>query len=273
MNVGFVGTGNMGRILIEAFLDANVLSPSSIYITNRTIKKAEKIQESYPSINLCLTVEEVVKNADYIFICVKPLDIHPLLMKIREQLHEKQCLISITSPLTVEQIESMVSCQAARVIPSITNRALSGVSLFTFGSRCSMEAKLTIKELFSHISTPIEIENNITRIASDIVSCGPAFFSFLLQKFIEAAVKETEISQEKAVQLASEMLIGLGKLIESGHYTLPALQKKVCVKGGVTGEGIKVLDSEIGDLFIHLFQRTHAKYDEDVKVVTEQFHS
>jgi len=272
MNVGFIGTGNMGRILIEAFLEARVLSPSSMYITNRTIEKAKSIEEKYPNIQVCLSADELVKYVDYIFICVKPLDIHPLLLRLREQLNENQCLISITSPISVEQIESIVHCQVARVIPSITNRALSGVSLLTLGDRCKEETKTTIEKMFSAISNPIYIENNITRVASDIVSCGPAFFSFLLQKFVDAAVKETEISKEQAIQLASKMFIGLGKLLESGHYTLPTLQEKVCVKGGVTGEGIKVLESETGELFVHLFRSTHAKYFEDINEVVEQFH-
>lgn len=272
MNVGFIGTGNMGRILIEAFIDARVLSPSSMYITNRTLEKAKRIKRKYPNIHVCSNADELVKYVDYIFICVKPLDIHPLLQKMRDQLNEKKCLISITSPISVEQIESIVHCQVVRVIPSITNRALSGVSLLTIGNRCTEKTRTTIERMLSAISKPIHIENNITRVASDIVSCGPAFFSFLLQKFVDAAVQETEISKEQAIQLASEMLIGMGKLLEKEHYTLSTLQEKVSVKGGVTGEGIKTLESEIGDLFVHLFRSTHAKYFEDINEVIEQFH-
>ncbi|WP_243290624.1 late competence protein ComER [Bacillus sp. FJAT-47783] len=271
MNVGFIGTGNMGRILIEAFLEAKVVTPSSMYITNRTIEKARAIQEENPNIHVCANIDELVNFSDYIFVCVKPLDIHPLLIKLRKQLSSEKCLISITSPLSVEQIESVVPCQVARVIPSITNRALSGVSLITLGKSCTPETKTTIEEMFRKISTPIYIKNNVTRVASDIVSCGPAFFSYLLQQFIDAAVEETEIANEQAIQLASEMFIGMGKLLESGHYTLPTLQEKVCVKGGVTGEGIKVLEKEIGNLFKHLFQSTHSKYYKDLEEVSEQF--
>ncbi|MSO01218.1 pyrroline-5-carboxylate reductase dimerization domain-containing protein, partial [Bacillus paralicheniformis] len=143
---------------------------------------------------------------------------------------------------------------SARVIPSITNRALAGVSLVTYGDHCSKEWQESIQWLFEQISVPTIIEEKITRVASDIVSCGPAFFSYLTQRFIDAAVKETKIDNDTATKLASEMLIGLGELLRQGHYTLPTLQEKVCVKGGVTGEGIKVLEKEIGDMFEHLFQ-------------------
>lgn len=270
MNAGFIGTGNMGKILIEAFIESNALKPSAIHITNRTFEKAANLKKQYPRINLYLTPEEIARQSELIFICVKPLDIHPLLVKLSPYLRKDQCIISITSPINVEQLQSIVDCQVARAIPSITNRALSGVSLLTYGN-CSPSMRRSIEELFQAISNPFTIEDHITRVSSDIVSCGPAFFSYLLQRFIDAAVRETEITKHQAVQLTSEMVIGLGKLLESELYTLPTLQEKVCVKGGVTGEGISVMEAEIGEVFEHLFQRTHRKYNEDLREVKEQF--
>jgi competence protein ComER len=123
------------------------------------------------------------------------------------------------------------------------------------------------------MSKPVAIDQTITRVSSDIVSCGPAFFSFLLQRFIDAAVQETNISEEEATVMASDMIIGMGKLLEKEIFTLPTLQDKVCVKGGVTGEGIKVLEAELGEMFVHVFQKTHEKFDEDIELVHNQFDS
>ena len=53
-------------------------------------------------------------------------------------------------------------------------------------------------------------------------------------------------------------------------YTLPALQEKVCVKGGVTGEGIKALESGVQDMFHRVFQNTHMKYEEDISAQSER---
>lgn len=99
----------------------------------------------------------------------------------------------------------------------------------------------------------------------------PAFFSYLLQAFIDAAVEQTKITHEEATTLASEMVIGMGKLLEKEIFTLPTLQEKVCVKGGVTGEGIQILKEHGGDMFHKLFERTHKKYAEDLAGAEEQF--
>ncbi|MDQ0231569.1 late competence protein ComER [Metabacillus malikii] len=273
MNVGFIGTGNMGRILIESFIESGAIRPSFIHMTNRTIEKANAIKENYPDVHVVEDAGEVVRRSDFVFICVKPLDIHPLLQDIENLLIPNKCLVSITSPIQVEQLESIVKCQVARVIPSITNRAFSGVSLVSYGNSCYVETQTQLEQLFSKISNPVQINNDITRVSSDIVSCGPAFFSFLLQKFVEGAVEETNITKEQATLLASEMVIGMGKLLETELYSLPTLQEKVIVKGGVTGKGIKVLEDEVGEMFNKVFQVTHEKYYEDIEEVSVQFES
>ncbi len=221
------------------------------------------LKQQYPSLHVVKSAEEVVKKSDMIFICVKPHEYFPLLKKIQPNLRQQHLIVSITSPIKVSEIESFVSCDVARTIPSITNRALSGASLVTFGSRCSEANKVKLLYLMSQISTPIETDEEITRVSSDIVSCGPAFLSYLIQQFIEGAVSETNISNEQATILATEMLIGMGKLLEKDYFSLETLQRKVTVKGGVTGEGLKVLEAETGEMFHHLIQSTHRKFEED----------
>ena len=169
-----------------------------------------------------------VTDKDFIFVCVKPLDIYPLLKELSPLLKEQQTIVIITSPVHPEQLQDIVPCQTARLIPSITNRALSGASLLTFGSSCNVTTKAALRQLASRISTPIEIHHSITRAASDIVSCGPAFISFLVQKMIEAAVEETDISKEEATTLSEDMLVGLGRLIEKGVHPAYTAREGVC---------------------------------------------
>ncbi len=271
MKVGIVGTGNMGKIIIEAFIESGAISPSNLNITNRTIEKAEEIQKIHENIRVLPNNADIIKQSDLVFLCVKPHDIYSVIKENEDLFTEDKCVVSITSPISLEQLDSVLSCSTARIIPSITNRALSGVSLVTFGNQCTTHWKEKLYEITEKISTPVEIDQSITRVSSDIVSCGPAFFSYLTQRFIQAAVSETEIDQETATTLASEMLIGLGELLQKGIFTLPTLQEKVCVKGGVTGVGIAVMEQELGDVFEKLFQGTHDKFEEDINQTKSQF--
>ncbi len=271
MKVGVIGTGNMGTILISAFIDSLAVRPSDLMIINRTAQKAEALKKQYPDLKVGKSNGEVAAFCDILFICVKPLEYYALLEHISPYLTTDKLVVSITSPISVEQLEELTPCSVARAIPSITNRALAGASLVTYGKRCTAEHKKNLEHLMGCISTPVEIEQSITRVASDLSSCGPAFFSYLLQAYINSAVEETEITKEQATYLVSEMIIGMGKLLEKEIYTLPTLMQKVCVKGGVTGEALKVFDAELGPLFNHVIERTHKKYDEDCELVERQF--
>lgn len=260
----------MGTILIESFINGNAVKPEQLFITNRTLEKAYNIQKRYPDIHVMATNEEVAKHATIVFICTKPLHVPAVLKQLRPHLTGHHCIVSITSPISVQQLESLVPCHVVRVIPSITNRALAGSTLITVSERCTEANRTTIEQLFRSISRPIYIDEPITRIASDLTSCGPAFFSYLIQKFIDAAVQQTSITKEQATTLATNMIIGLGALLEQQLYTLPTLQEKVCVKGGITGAGIDVLEKEVGDLFVHVFQKTHEKFYEETEKVRQQ---
>ena len=271
MKIGIIGTGNMGRILAEALLDSGAAKENSLMAANRTIGKALALKNVYPGILVTDSATEAARFADFVFLCVKPLESRGVLKDIAPFLGKDKCLVSITSPISTDQLETATECSIIRMIPSITNRALAGATLVTYGKRCSSTWKRTLDALLRKISVPIEIEQDYVRVASDIVSCGPAFFSYLLQEFIRAAVKETNIDEDRATKMASGMLIGMGELLRKGHYTLPALQEKVCVKGGITGEGIKVLENGLGDLFTDLFKATHTKFKEDLEKVEKQF--
>ncbi|WP_053219105.1 late competence protein ComER [Virgibacillus senegalensis] len=270
MKWGVIGTGNMGQILVDAWMSSGVIDQDQLYITNRTISKAYAIQSVYPGIHVIEDKKDLTTFADILFICARPVEIYPILAEIHSELTSDQCLISITSPYSVKRLEQLVPCQVVRMIPSITNRALSGTTLFSFGESVHKEMKGYLLQSSKLFSNPQVIDEKVTRIASDIVSCGPAFFSYLAQEFIEAACRETSINRSEATSLMENMLIGYGKLLEEGHYDLPTLVKKVCVKGGVTGEGIKALEGETGRLFSDLIRRTHAKYQEDIEKISYQ---
>lgn len=265
MTYGFIGTGNMGTLLIEAFVTSGAIPPKQIWIYNRTREKAERIVRHYKEIKIAEHISEIIRNSNNIFICVRPSDYPTVLQEIQQLGQPEQTVVSITSSVMLSDLENSLLCKVIKIIPSITNAALAGAMLTMYGSKISAEEKTQWNNLFSYISTPIEIEENYVRVSSDLTSCGPAFLSFILQNMISHAIEQTSIPKELATQLVTEMIIGYGKLLSIGKYSLETLQEQVIVPGGVTGVGIHVLQEEIGPLFAHMFQKTHKKFEEDVK--------
>jgi competence protein ComER len=272
MQIGFIGTGSMGSILLEALIEAKSVLPSQIHASNRTFSKVKELAKTYTGLRAYPTNSKVAERTDLLFLCVKPLEFKNVVDEIAPYVKENQIVISITSPVEIKDLEKLLPAKIAKIIPSITNSVRSGASLMIAGERLSDQDKEFLYHLMSSISQPLWIDEQYTRVSSDIVSCGPAFMSFILQKFIDAAVRETGIPREQATSLASYMIVGMGELLGQEKFSLTTLQQRVCVPGGVTGAGIKVLESEIIDVFDKLFKETHLKFHEDVQGVHEMFY-
>jgi competence protein ComER len=269
MQIGFVGTGSMGSILIEAFLSADALLPDQIVAFNRTPSKAEQLAVRHPGLQIAMDNAEVAERSQIVILCVKPFEYRQALEQFAAKLTEQHILVTITSPVQLKELEQLVPCPVVRVIPSITNAAKSGVTVCEFGSRVTDEIRETIFSLFAKISQPIEVSPAFLRIAADISSCGPAFLSYILQQMIASAAEQTGISREAATYVTTQMVIGFAELLKQEIFSLPALQERVCVPGGITGEGLIPLQQAIPGLFDEVFKRTHAKFAEDVHEVSK----
>ena len=267
MNIGFIGTGNMGSILIESLIEAGALRSEEIIASNRTSGKIDRLVDRFDGLQKASSNMEVVQRSEIIFLCIKPSEFKSVINEIKPYVQASQIIISITSPITIAYLEDQLSAKIAKIIPSITNYVLSGPTLCIFGARLSKEDNIRIEQLLAYISEPIRVSEQFTRISSDISSCGPAFFALILLKFIRAAVEETGIPYADANRLACEMLLGTGKLLTSGGFTPGELQKRVAVPGGITAEGLKLLDQKLDGIFNQLIHITHAKFEEDMAKV------
>jgi competence protein ComER len=271
MKAGFIGTGSMGSTLIEAFIHSGALNPEQIIASNRTLRKVESLAAKYPGMQATASNLEAVADNDIVFLCVKPFEYKPVIDEIKQAVKPSQILISITSPVLIKHLESQLPAKVTKMIPSITNYVLSGATLCIFGERMMPEDKELVVNMLTHISAPIVVDEEHTRICSDLSSCGPAFLAYFIQKFVDAAVEETGIPYETAVQLAGEMVLGTGKLLTTGGFNPISLQKRVSVPGGITAEGLRMMESELQGMFNRLVRTTHEKYEEDVEKLATLF--
>ncbi|SEM14189.1 competence protein ComER [Paenibacillus sp. cl141a] len=271
MKVGFIGTGSMGSLLIDAFIQSGALLPEQIRVSNRSPEKPLQLAKRHPGLTVCSCNTETASQSDLLFLCIKPLEFKAVIGEIKDRLEPRQIAISITSPVQLIHLESSLPCKVAKIIPSITNITGGGASLCMYGSRIKEEDRQLIESLLSYISRPLKILESHTRITSDFSSCGPAFLSLFMEKWIDAAVEMTGIDRRSLNALAGEMLLGTGKLLTEEGFSPEELQKRVAVPGGITAQALALLESNLDGLFYQLIQTTHEKYEEDLAKLDAAF--
>lgn len=263
MRIGFIGAGSMGSLLMGAFIRSGALQPTQIVASSRTHSKLSSLAERYPGLQLASSNRGAVMGSDFVVLCVKPMDYRRVIEEIASSLTPDQIVISITSPVKLSQLEELLPCKVAKIIPSVVNGVGSGATLFMWGSRLSAGDREELLRLFSSISRPIEIEEEEVRAASDLSSCGPAFLAYLLDEFILAAVS-MGMDRQTATSLASEMMLGTARLLLEYPCSPAELQAKVTVPGGITEAALDVLRKSTRGAFIDVLNTTHEKFAEDL---------
>ena len=254
----------MGGMLARKFTESKRVLPGDIFIHNRTPGKMNDLASVY-GVVACETNGEVAGRSDLIFICVKPGEVKDVLMEIRPFFDGNKVPISVASDISLKNLSEWSGTDAIRVIPSVTSECLSGVSVVVFGEGILQSAKDEVISLLNSISRPfVTTEDNIS-LLSDLTSSSPAIFSSIMQQYAQAAVRNGGLPESDAYFLVREAFIGTAKLLSDKNYDFSGLVSRVSTEGGITAEGVKVVEKEMPEVFDRVFlemSRKHLKTGE-----------
>src|ERR1039458_2411650 len=102
--VAVLGVGKIGSILLQSFLRDGLLSPGQTWATVAHPERARMLKEKL-KVHAGTDNSEAVKDADIIFICVKPQVVADVVKEIRAHLNGKQLVISVAASVPTEMIE------------------------------------------------------------------------------------------------------------------------------------------------------------------------
>lgn len=260
MNVGFIGMGNMGQMLVTALARSGVLNPGEIFASNRSQEKLERFLANVPGVRAAYTNSELARHCQVIFLCVKPGETKAVLDELGAYIKEDHLVVAITNTIDMPVLEQAVKAKVAKVIPSVVQTVDDGVSLLMFGQRCSADDKALLHRMFSAISHPYVIEEHQARVASDLTSCGPAFLSYAFRSLAQAARRyQPDLSEELIHDMIRHTAVATCRLMERRGYSFDDIIAKVSTPGGVTADGIKVLDEQLSGVWEQVIETTIRK--------------
>jgi pyrroline-5-carboxylate reductase len=258
MKIGIIGLGSMGQMLVNALCKSEAVLPENLIVYNRTRKKAESLQSKY-HLEIASSAQEVCDRADLFFICTKPLDILPLLREL--SIPATAHVVSVAAGVGIEDLESVHQGPVSKVIPTVTSQELCGVSLFTCSSRLSAEQKQQLITLLASIGVAQEISEGEIETATILTSSAPGLLAGIMESYAQAAVSKTpELSIETARSMLVETMLGTAKLLQAEQLGFDELIERVATKGGITEEGLRVLDKRLPAGFDELFDMTESKH-------------
>ncbi len=237
--VGFIGCGNMGGALLNAVLQT--VDAASCCVCETQPEKAASFVTRGVAL---LPIEEVVANAEYIFLAVKPQALESVVHSFSFALSAANTPVFITmaAGTTVATLESFLGCNCPviRIMPNLPCSVGKGVVLYCTNKTVSEQQKQTFLSLLSPAGLLDEIAEQDIDAASVISGCGPAFV-FAFAKALADGAAACGLEKQRALLYAARTLGGAATLMEHSNKDVSELITAVCSPKGTTIEGIESL--------------------------------
>lgn len=260
MNIGIIGYGSMGKMLAEKFLAAGVVQKNSLFIASRT---QERLRDIADRATVCPSNADAARQADFLFVCVRPGDIKSVLAETAGVLKDNALLISLNGSVSFAQLEK-TACREreraiAKVIPSVTAEINQSQTLVCYNARAGEKDRQALAQLLRCMGTVIELPENELGMGSELVSCMPGFIAAMFDVVCRAAQKHTAIPPEQIVQMVLQTVSATSTLMLERDMTFQDVVTRVATKGGITEEGTKVLYGQFPEAADQLFAKTLEK--------------
>ncbi len=245
----------MGKMLLWKFSEKGSVAKLALYVTNRTIEKCEEAA----SIAQIVPAKELAAACDFVFVCVRPADIKIVLEDIKDSVKDDALIVSLNGSVSFESIGTVIDCQTAKVIPSLTAEIGRSQTLVCYNGKVTETNKNTLKTLLSSIGDVIELPENEMGMGSELVSCMPGFIASIFDVICNSAKKHTSIPDDQIVRMVLQTMSATGDLMLQKNMTFGDVVTRVATPGGITEEGTKVVYEGFPETADLLFEKTLEK--------------
>lgn len=269
MRYGFIGYGNMGRTLLLSLLNDRSLTSSQVALYNRTLDRPRELAETFPDIIISAQAAEVAQCSDMVFICTLTSAVCGVMQEIAPALRPNAHVITINGGITIADIEKFYDGPVSKVMPSLTLAAERGITLVAHGPKVPPDMSDRLNGLFQRSSRVKVVSEGELERSTDLTSCAPGWMAMMFESFVQAGARASQLPLDEARELVLETWLGTSLTLANGTDTPQGLMGKVATKGGITEQGLLVLERELPGVFDRVFEASRKKRDSLKGIVTD----
>lgn len=241
--IGIIGLGNMGEAIFKSLLKNNTRKDDMICSEVKE-ERADFIKRTY-NIKITKKPEELMGQAKYIILAVKPQDSKNLIKNIASYMNESTVFISIMAGVTISNIMAAIGKPAKiiRIMPNICVKVGEGMMGLTCNSLVDENELEEVRRFMAPLGKTIEIGEELMNAVTAMGGSGPAFFLLFLEAMIDAGVK-MGIPRDKSKLLSFQVVKGTLKMLEEEGLHPTILKEMVVSPGGTTISGLAHLEEK-----------------------------
>lgn len=257
--IGIIGYGSMGGMLARGFIAAGACATNQLVISSRSAAARDRAAAECPGATVTEDNCAAAAAADILFLCVKPLEVGPVLRALLPALRPETHLVSLAAGVTLEHLAGLRAGANSKCIPSITSEVRDGIALLCHNPAVTAGQAARCAELLGAIATVKIIAERHFSIASNLTSCAPGLLAAIAGEYLQAALRISDIDPREAEQMLHVTLRGLARLLLEKQMSFQQAIDRVATRGGITEEGVRVLRRGLPAVFDATHAATMAK--------------
>lgn len=243
-----IGCGNMGGAMLAGWLAAGLPAQRFAIL--------DPALEAVPDgVTLYRSADEVTGTHDAVLLGFKPQQLKALAPALQDLAGESVAVHYLLAGLALAQIEAVFPKARAylRVMPNLAAR-LGKSPVLLAQSGLDEEERADVHAFYDTLGTAVWLEDESRfDLLTALAGSGPGFVYRFIDALAQAAV-QLGAEPEQASALALAMVDGASSLAAGADMSPGALADAVASPGGMTREGLNVLDDN--DALIALLART-----------------
>ncbi|WP_337658894.1 pyrroline-5-carboxylate reductase [Sphingorhabdus sp. Alg231-15] len=236
-SIWFVGCGNMGGAILQAWLDNGLNADKVTVIKPHSSPLPGGLQSrpDYPA----------GKAPDLVMLAMKPYQLDEVAAELAPLVGRNSHIISVLAGTEIDILRQSFP-EAGKIIRLMPNMAVTVAKspMILISEAGDDDLREQMNQLFSPLGNPEWLENeDQMHIATALSGSGPAF----LFRFIDAlAVSAAQLGMDEAqaARLALAMVDGAATLAAGSDVSPGSLADQVASPNGVTRKGLDVLDAD-----------------------------
>ena len=243
MNIGFIGVGNMGSAIVNGYLLSGDRTDGKVFLFDTDAEKMQSFKEA--RCYQCESIEELVKNSDFIVIGVKPNTFESVLPEIAKVYTKDKVLISIAAGITIKAMEQFIgeNAKIIRTMPNTPAMVREAMTAICRNKNITEGEMKKASDIFEKIGKVCEIPEELIHCAIGVSGSSPAYTYMYIDALTQAAI-ENGMDREQALISAAQSVLGAAKMVLETGISPEQLRINVCSPGGTTIEAVHKLQDE-----------------------------
>jgi len=244
--IGFIGAGNMGEALVKGMLQAGLVKPAQIMVSDVDAKKLQNFKKRY-GVKTVQDNAELCRKASIIVLAVKPQQAADVLGPLRGAVSSSQTVISIMAGVRTDGIQKFFAAKVpvVRVMPNTPALIGRGMAVISKGRYAKAAHEKAALQIFGAVGDALALPEKYLDAVTAVSGSGPAYVFYLIEALRDAGAR-AGLPSAVAERLALQTVAGAGVMAQE-HYRHygekpELLRQRVTSKKGTTEAALKVFE-------------------------------